>query len=66
MFKNCHAQELSEASYHARHIHSKQLLKKFLYSDVTLVVFRALTLLVERQEGHPTCKKWGMVNVGTS
>jgi len=25
----------------------------------------ALTLLVERQEGHPACKKWGMVEVGT-
>jgi len=24
-----------------------------------------LTLLVGRQEGHPACKKWGMVEVGT-
>jgi len=24
-----------------------------------------LTLLVGPQEGHPTCKKWGMVEVGT-
>jgi len=23
-----------------------------------------LTLLVGRQEGHPACKKWGMVEVG--
>ena len=26
---------------------------------VPLVAFSALTLLVGRQEGHPTCKKWG-------
>jgi len=25
----------------------------------------ALTLLVGRQEGHPACKKWVMVKVGT-
>jgi len=24
-----------------------------------------LTLLVGRQEGHPACKKWGMVEVDT-
>jgi len=24
-----------------------------------------LTLLVVQQEGHPACKKWGMVEVGT-
>ena len=30
-----------------------------------LVAFSALTLLVGRQEGHPACKKWGMVEVGT-
>jgi len=24
-----------------------------------------LTLLVGWQEGHPACKKWGMVEVGT-
>jgi len=29
------------------------------------VAFSALTLLVGQQEGHPTCKKWGMVEVGT-
>jgi len=27
--------------------------------------FSALTPLVGRQEGHPSCKKWGMVEVGT-
>jgi len=27
--------------------------------------FCALTLLVGRQEGHPACKKWGIVEVGT-
>jgi len=31
-----------------------------------LVAFSALTLLVGRQEGHPACKKWGMVEVGTA
>ena len=33
-----------------------------------LIAFSALTLLVApfgRQEGHPACKKWGMVEVGT-
>jgi len=30
-----------------------------------LVAFSALTLLVGWQEGHPACKKWGMVEVGT-
>jgi len=25
-----------------------------------------LTLLVGRQEGHPACKKWRMVEVGTA
>jgi len=29
------------------------------------VVFSALRLLVGRQEGHPACKKWGMLEVGT-
>jgi len=24
-----------------------------------------LPLLVGRQEGHPACKKWGMLEVGT-
>ena len=28
------------------------------------IVFSALTLLVGRQEWHPACKKWGMVEVG--
>jgi len=32
---------------------------------VELIAFSALTLLVGRQEGHPACKKWGMVKVGT-
>jgi len=27
------------------------------------VTFSALTLLVGQQEGHPACKKWGMVEV---
>ena len=27
--------------------------------------FSALTLLVGQQEGHPSCKKMGMVEVGT-
>ena len=27
--------------------------------------FSALTLLFGWQEGHPACKKWGMVEVGT-
>jgi len=27
--------------------------------------FSALTLLVGRQEGHPACKKMGMVEMGT-
>jgi len=31
---------------------------------VTLA-FSALTLVVEWQEGHPACKKWRMVEVGT-
>jgi len=30
-----------------------------------LGAFSALTLLAGRQEGHPVCKKWGMVEVGT-
>jgi len=29
------------------------------------VAFSALTLFVGRQERHLTCKKWGMVEVGT-
>jgi len=31
-----------------------------------LIAFSALTLLVGRQEGHPACKKWGMVEVVTA
>jgi len=35
-------------------------------SPYALVAFSALTLLVERQEGHLACKKYGgMVEVGT-
>jgi len=35
-------------------------------SNGLLNAFSALTLLVERQEGHPACKKYGrMVEVGT-
>jgi len=30
-----------------------------------LFTYCALTLLVGWQEGHPACKKWGMVEVGT-
>jgi len=30
-----------------------------------LVSFSALTLLVGWQEGHPACKQWGMVEMGT-
>jgi len=30
-----------------------------------LLAFSALTLLVGRQKGHPACKKWGMMEVGT-
>jgi len=29
------------------------------------IAFSALTLLVGQQEGHPACKKMGMVEVGT-
>jgi len=32
---------------------------------VVVLAFSALTLLVGQQEGHPACKKWGMVQVGT-
>jgi len=32
---------------------------------VISIAFSALTLLVGRQEVHPACKKWGMVEVGT-
>jgi len=33
-------------------------------SDLLLMAFSALKLLVGRQEGHPTCKKWGMLEMG--
>jgi len=29
------------------------------------IAFSATTLLAGRQEGHPACKKWGMVEVST-
>jgi len=32
---------------------------------MTYSAFSALTLLVGQQQGHPDCKKWGMVEVGT-
>jgi len=35
------------------------------FSTTPWVAFNAYTLLVGRQEGHPACKKWGMVEVGT-
>jgi len=37
----------------------------FLLRNAVLVAFSASPLLVGRQEGHPACKKWGMVQVGT-
>jgi len=46
--KNCGAQELSEASYHARLSHSKQLLKNSC--TVMLVLFSSLTK--DTQIGH--------------
>ena len=34
---------------------------------VTLkIVARDIALLIGRQEGHPACQKWGMVEVGTA
>ena len=36
-----------------------------LMSVVAKVAFSALTLFVGRQEGHPACKKWEMVEMGT-
>ena len=35
---------------------------KYLLTEYVLVAFSALTLLVGRPEGHPACKKWGMVS----
>jgi len=43
----------------------KKALVLLLLSLFDLIAFSALTLLVERQEGLPACKKWGMVEVGT-
>ena len=34
-----------------------------LLNPNALVAVSAFTLLVGRQEGHPACKKWGMVEV---
>jgi len=39
---------------------------RLLPNPNALVSFSALTLLVGWQEGHPACKKWGMVEVGTA
>jgi len=39
--------------------------KYIIMGGMALVAFSALTLLVGRQEGHPACKEWGMVEVGT-
>jgi len=36
-----------------------------LLMSMQYVAFSALTLLVGRQKGHPACKTWGMVEVGT-
>jgi len=36
-----------------------------IWSGNVSIAFSALTLLVGRQEGHPICKKWAMVEVGT-
>jgi len=36
-----------------------------LFAVNTLVAFSTLTLLVGQWEGHPACKRWGMVEVGT-
>jgi len=38
----------------------------FMQSYGMVFAFGALTLLVGRQEGHPACKKWRMVEVGTA
>jgi len=44
---------------------SKRSQKLLSITRYALVAFSGLTLLVGRQEGHPACKKWGMVEVGT-
>ena len=36
-----------------------------LFAICIFCCFSALTLLVGRQEGHPACKKMGVVEVGT-
>jgi len=43
----------------------RRTLAHLLPNPNTLVAFSALTLSVERQEGHPAYKKMGMVEVGT-
>jgi len=40
-------------------------LRRTLPNPNALVAFSALTLFVGRQEGHPACKKWGTVELGT-
>jgi len=58
------------ARQHSPAMQSAILMQQF-YPSLTLchllvlVAFSALTLLVGWREGHPTCKKWGMVKVGT-
>jgi len=42
-----------------------RLILDFSCISIVMIAFSALTLLVGRQEGHPACKKWGMVEVGT-
>jgi len=42
----------------------EETIKKLFHDKV--YAFSALTLLVGRQEGHPACKKWGVMEVGTA
>jgi len=42
------------------------LRRTLLPNTNALVAFSALTLLVAWQEGHPACKKRGMMEVGTA
>jgi len=42
-----------------------RLILDFRCISIVMIAFSALTLLVGWQEGHPACKKWGMVEVGT-
>jgi len=47
-------------------VYQKQYRQRYFVSiGVSSFAFSALTLLVGWQEGHPVCKKWGMVEVGT-